>query len=520
MSCVQVPIQSIPGNECVGDSLLKINGNFDSLADTSCFLLSTVDSLDLRLTQVSAIAEAILGAGVIQISNGGTGETNAVAARLALGAGTVNSVNISTGTTGLIVQGGPITTTGEFTFGGTLNVGSGGTGTATALSATFFGGPVSGITNSPTFRKLQQSDLPLLNATTIFSSGIIPAQFLPPIEELGLGDLTGTVSANRVLAGPTSGIGTAPSFRALVAADIPNIPAEKITTGTLDLARLPFTPIQQGGGDLQGTNKLYIGYSAGGTGLPAHLRLQVGVTDFGGDWPLRLHANRITDGTIAAARLPDNIVLTTGTQTIGGTKSFSTTNGAIFNAGGATADIGRCTIRQGTATNAGFVEWFKADGTTRMGYMGYNNSNINIVCQDSTTLAVNAAGGLTCTGEVTAFFSDERLKNFTGKIANALKKVNTLNGYYFKENEKARSLGYNNDKIQVGISAQEVEKILPEIVSLAPIDSITNKNGEETSKTGENIKTVKYERLIPLLIEAIKELTQKVETLEKAQLDK
>lgn len=97
-------------------------------------------------------------------------------------------------------------------------------------------------------------------------------------------------------------------------------------------------------------------------------------------------------------------------------------------------------------------------------------------------------------GEVYAFYSDERLKNFEGRIDNALDKVSQLNGYYFTENEKAKELGYDNDQRQVGISAQEVEKVLPEVVAPAPVDP--------------EYKTVKYDKMVPLLIEAIKELKE------------
>ena len=70
-----------------------------------------------------------------------------------------------------------------------------------------------------------------------------------------------------------------------------------------------------------------------------------------------------------------------------------------------------------------------------------------------------------------------------------------LNGYYYVENEVAKELGYNNDDIQVGLSAQEVQKVLPEVVTQAPID--------------EKYLTIWYDKLIPLLIEAIKELDDK-----------
>ena len=74
-----------------------------------------------------------------------------------------------------------------------------------------------------------------------------------------------------------------------------------------------------------------------------------------------------------------------------------------------------------------------------------------------------------------------------------------LNGYYFKINDLAKELGYDNDRMQVGVSAQEVESVMPEVVTDAPISN--------------EYKTVWYEKLVPLLIEAIKELKAEVDDL-------
>ncbi len=110
-------------------------------------------------------------------------------------------------------------------------------------------------------------------------------------------------------------------------------------------------------------------------------------------------------------------------------------------------------------------------------------------------------GNLQIKGNITAYYSDERLKTFKGKITDPIEKIKQLNGYYFVENELAKSLGYNNNKLQVGVSAQEVEKVLPEIVTEAPID--------------KKYKTVWYEKTIPLLIEGIKEQQKEIDTLKK-----
>ena len=102
-------------------------------------------------------------------------------------------------------------------------------------------------------------------------------------------------------------------------------------------------------------------------------------------------------------------------------------------------------------------------------------------------------------GNIVAYYSDDRLKTKLGNITDALKKVNQLNGFYYQANELAQSLGYK-PTMEVGVSAQEVEQILPQIVKPAPID--------------QQYKTVDYSRLVPLLIEAVKELSQKLSKLE------
>lgn len=122
------------------------------------------------------------------------------------------------------------------------------------------------------------------------------------------------------------------------------------------------------------------------------------------------------------------------------------------------------------------------------------------------------AGQIAATGNITEYYSDERLKTKISTIENALEKVCSLEGFLYVENDLARSLGYSNKEQQVGLSAQSVKKVLPEAVSLAPVDMETSElGGIITSKSGENYLTVDYSRLVPLLVESIKELTSKLE---------
>jgi hypothetical protein len=104
---------------------------------------------------------------------------------------------------------------------------------------------------------------------------------------------------------------------------------------------------------------------------------------------------------------------------------------------------------------------------------------------------------------VVAYYSDERLKTVESKIENALELIDKINGYYFYENETAKELGYGNDKRQVGVLAQEIEKILPEVIEDAAINA----------DNGTDYMTVQYSRIVPLLINAIKELKVEIEKL-------
>jgi hypothetical protein len=92
-----------------------------------------------------------------------------------------------------------------------------------------------------------------------------------------------------------------------------------------------------------------------------------------------------------------------------------------------------------------------------------------------------------------------------------------LTGYTYQHNELGQDLlGENPHKIHAGLIAQEVQKILPEVVTIAPFDLYGyDEKGEAISRSGENYLTIKYERIVPLLVEAIKELTQRIEDLER-----
>ena len=112
---------------------------------------------------------------------------------------------------------------------------------------------------------------------------------------------------------------------------------------------------------------------------------------------------------------------------------------------------------------------------------------------------VSASGDVVADGDVVAYnSSDERLKDNIQVIKGSLDKIGDIRGVEFDWNDKspawARERGHD-----VGVVAQEVQKILPEIV-------VERKNG---------YLGVDYKRIVPLLIESIKELKEEVEELKK-----
>jgi hypothetical protein len=108
------------------------------------------------------------------------------------------------------------------------------------------------------------------------------------------------------------------------------------------------------------------------------------------------------------------------------------------------------------------------------------------------------AGEIRATNNITAFFSDDRLKTRLGNVEEAVNKINTLDAFFYVPNQTAMDLGYKEER-HVGLSAQQVQEILPEVVVPAPID--------------DQYLTIHYDKLVPLLVAAIKELDSKVKAL-------
>ena len=115
------------------------------------------------------------------------------------------------------------------------------------------------------------------------------------------------------------------------------------------------------------------------------------------------------------------------------------------------------------------------------------------------TGGVGIGGDVNVGGDVVAYASsDERLKDNIEKIKNPLITLNKISGYTFDWNEEKQNIYKGKD---YGVIAQEIESVMPELV--------------DTRESG--YKAVNYEKIVPILIESIKELQREVEELKKSK---
>ena len=251
------------------------------------------------------------------------------------------------------------------------------------------------------------------------------------------------------------------------------------------------------------------------------------ITNFG---DVITQGNTITQGTgfssfAGALSAPTFYGAIAGSNTIAATTVSATTlTGAgsgitsldMGNAGSGTLAVARGGTGQVSAQAAMNA---LAGAVTSTQYLRGNGTNVvmaAIVAADVPTLNQNTsgtAGGLSgspsitvsavnCTGDVVAYYSasDDRLKNRLGKIENALEKVQALNGFMFKYNDLASQFGFETEMTHVGLSAQEVSQVLPEVVAQLPFENMNE------------YMRIQYEKIVPLLVEAIKELAGKNNT--------
>jgi hypothetical protein len=192
---------------------------------------------------------------------------------------------------------------------------------------------------------------------------------------------------------------------------------------------------------------------------------------------------------VGANRVPynnaNNSTTSSGNLTFNGTKltvnSLKVTNTA------------ECSINGNSATTT--LASNLSGATNRIPY----NTNSSTTTTSS-NLQFNGTN-LSVGGDITAFASDIRLKTNIEQIEGAVAKVCKLSGFTYEFNETGRGLDLPTGR-HLGVSAQEVQEVFPEAV---------------TTRLMDDYLTVKYEKLVPVLIEAIKELKDEIEELKNGR---
>ena len=144
---------------------------------------------------------------------------------------------------------------------------------------------------------------------------------------------------------------------------------------------------------------------------------------------------------------------------------------------------------------------------SKIGNLLVGNNNTESDFDIPPTERLEVVGNIHATGYIRSYYSDDRLKTFTSNITGALNIIDNLKGFHYVPNDKALQLGFPYDN-EIGLSAQAVQKVVPEIVKIAPFDSMKDIDGNIISKSGEDYLTICYERLGAVFVEAIKELRQ------------
>ena len=165
-----------------------------------------------------------------------------------------------------------------------------------------------------------------------------------------------------------------------------------------------------------------------------------------------------------------------------------------------------------SSNNGGWIDFGSTEGEDfKVRIRGHNEPRqIEFYTSDNANMTLNESGDLLVSGNITAYYSDERLKKITNNIENVLNTLKNIDVFKYKTNDLAHSLGIINNNDEIGLSAQQVNKYYPELVSIAPFDrKYDEKIKDIISKSGQKYLTLNYERLVPILLQGIKELNDK-----------
>jgi hypothetical protein len=293
--------------------------------------------------------------------------------------------------------------------------------------------------------------------------------------------------------------------------NLTSLNASNLASGTVPDARFPATLPAASGANLTSLNASNL---ASGTVPIARIDLNLLTTstaDADGDFFAVVDSvgaeKKLTKANINISGFNNDSGFTTNTGTV---TSVGVTAGSGLTGGGTVTTSGTINLDVGAGTGIDVaadaisvdVSDFMTNGVDNRVLTATGadamNAEANMTFNGS-TLAVT--GAITATGDITAFFvSDRNLKQNIVNIENSLDKVSKLNGVYYNWTKEAlEKHKHLVDEKEVGVIAQDVEAVLPELVA-------TREDGT---------KAVRYERLCAVLIESIKELKKEIEELKK-----
>jgi hypothetical protein len=432
--------------------------------------------------------------GTLPIANGGTNITSTPTnGQLLIGNGTDYSLGTLTAGTAISVTNGA----GSITIANT-GVTSVTAGTGVSVSASTGGVTISstGVTGLTAGTNISLSgSTGSVTVNTVNNPTFSTSTTSPLI-------IGGTGASSSLILQSTSGVGTTDSISFKVGNNGATTAMSIATGGTVTIGTLSLTNalgVSSGGTGVSTTptnGQILIGNGTGYT--LAALNATTGISITTGPGSISIANAGVTSN---AAGTGISVSGSTGAVTITNTGVTSAVAGTGISVSGAT---GAVTITNNGVTSAVAGTGVSVSGGTgavtfSIGQAVATSSNVQFNSLGVGTAGSGTAGEIRATNNITAYYSDDRLKVRKGNIKNALAKVEAISGFHYEANETAQALGYKA-KPEVGVSAQEVQAILPEIVVPAPID--------------EQYLTVHYDRLVPLLVEAIKELSARVKELE------
>jgi hypothetical protein len=313
-----------------------------------------------------------------------------------------------------------------------------------------------------------------LNASNLDSGTVPDARFPATLPAASGANLT-SLNASNLASGTVPDARFPATLPAISGANLTNLDASDLASGTVPIARIDLNLLTTSTAD--GDGDFFVVVDSVGAEKKL-TKANINISGFNNDSGFTTNTGTVTSVTGGNGL--------TGTVTTSGSLAVGAGTGIDVAADAISVDV------SDFMTNGVNNRVLTATGADAM------NAEANMTF-DGSTLAVT--GAITATGDITAFFvSDRNLKQNIVNIENSLDKVSKLNGVYYNWTKEAlEKHKHLVDEKEVGVIAQDVEAVLPELVA-------TREDGT---------KAVRYERLCAVLIESIKELKKEIEELKK-----